>query len=61
MRLVEIILDLVRSEGVAKDKEVPFRLPLGIDVFDDMKAKCEETLSLLEDWRGVIRSTDLPV
>jgi hypothetical protein len=60
VRLVEIILGLVRKEGVGKDKQVPLRLPLGVDVFDDMKAKCEETLRLLQDWRDIIRSTDLP-
>jgi hypothetical protein len=58
VKLVEIILDLVRQEGIAKDREVPFRLPLGIDCYDEMKAKLEETLKLLEDWKDVIRSTD---
>ncbi|KAF2257654.1 NAD(P)-binding protein [Lojkania enalia] len=57
-RLVETILDMVRREGVAEGKEIPFRLPLGVDVFDDMKAKCEETLKLLDEWKKVIRSTD---
>lgn len=57
-KLVEITLDLVRQEGVAKGKGIPFRLPLGVDVYDDMKAKCEDTLQLLENWKEVIRSTD---
>lgn len=60
VKLVEIIIDLVRRQGVAEGREVPLRIPLGVDVFDDMKAKCEETLALLEDWGDVIRSTDLP-
>lgn len=58
IKLVEIIIDLVRKEGIAEDREVPFRLPLGIDVFDDIKAKCKCMLTLLKDWRDVIRSTD---
>lgn len=58
IKLVNIILDLVRKEGIAEGKEVPFRLPLGIDCFDDVKAKCEETLKLLHDWEHVIRSTN---
>ncbi|KAK0283740.1 hypothetical protein LTR35_006199 [Friedmanniomyces endolithicus] len=58
-KLVEIVLDLVRHEGVAKYMTVPLRMPLGIDCYDDIKAKCEETLRLLEDWRGVITSTDM--
>jgi len=58
VKLVEIILDLVRQEGVANGREIPFRLPLGIDVYDDIKAKCEETLKLLKEWEPTIRSTD---
>lgn len=57
-RLVEITLDLVRQEGVAEGRVIPFRIPLGIDVYDDMKAKCEQTLKLLEEWKEVILSTD---
>jgi NAD(P)-dependent dehydrogenase (short-subunit alcohol dehydrogenase family) len=59
-KLVETIIDLVRKEGIAEGKDVPLRMPLGVDVFDDMKAKCEETLKLLYEWRDVIRSTDFP-
>lgn len=58
VKLVGIILDLVRGEGVAAGREVPFRLPLGTDCYADLKAKCEETLRLLEEWGPVIRSTD---
>ena len=60
VKLVEIILDLVRKEGVAKGREMPFRMPLGVDCFDDIKVKSEDTLALLEEWRDVIRSTDYP-
>ena len=60
VKLVEIIIDLVRQEGIAEGKEVPLRMPLGVDVFDDMKAKCEKTLELLDEWRDVIKSTDFP-
>lgn len=57
-KLVEIIFDLVRGEGIGEGKEIPFRLPLGTDVFDDIKAKCEETLMLLKEWESTIKSTD---
>lgn len=43
LKLVQIILDLVRQEGVAEGTKVPFRLPLGIDWYDDIKAECEAT------------------
>ncbi|ETI25850.1 hypothetical protein G647_02627 [Cladophialophora carrionii CBS 160.54] len=58
VKLAKIVVDLVRGEGVAQGRHVPFRLPLGIDCFDEVKAKCEETLKLLENWKDVIRSTD---
>lgn len=58
VKLVEIILDLVRQEGVAKGRDVPFRFPLGDDVYHDIKTKCEDTLKLLKEWESVIRSTD---
>lgn len=56
---VAIIVDLVRLEGVAKDKTVPLRMPLGPDAYDVIKNKCEKTINLLEDWKDVISSTDL--
>jgi len=58
VKLVEIVLDLVRQEGTAEGKEIPFRLPLGSDCYNDVKAKCEETLKLLKEWEPMIRSTD---
>jgi hypothetical protein len=57
-KLAKIVIDLVKQEGIAAGRDVPFRLPLGIDVYDDIKAKCEATLRLLEEWKDVIRSTD---
>jgi NAD(P)-dependent dehydrogenase (short-subunit alcohol dehydrogenase family) len=58
-KLVEVVLDLVRGEGVAEGKTVPFRLPLGVDCYEDVEEKCAATLELLETWRDVARSTDI--
>lgn len=57
-KLVRIVLDLIHREGIAADVQVPFRLPLGSDCYDEIKAKCEQTLATLENWQHVIRSTD---
>ncbi|KAI1458761.1 NAD(P)-binding protein [Annulohypoxylon moriforme] len=57
-KAVKIIVDLVRKEGCASGREVPFRFPLGTDCYDTLKEKCEETLRLLQDWNQVINSTD---
>lgn len=58
-KLVEIVLDLVRGEGVAQGMEAPFRLPLGVDCYTDVKEKCEATLATLENWKEVAKSTDI--
>ena len=57
-KAVEVIVDLIRKEGCATEKDVPFRFPLGTDCYDTIKEKCTETLKLLEDWEFVIKSTD---
>jgi hypothetical protein len=59
MEPVEVVWDLVRREGVAHGIEALFRLSLSIDIFTDVKEKCEATLAILESWRGVAKSTDV--
>lgn len=56
---VKVIVDLVRGEGVATGREVPFRIPLGSDCLETVKETCEETLRVLGGWEEVIRSTDI--
>jgi NAD(P)-dependent dehydrogenase (short-subunit alcohol dehydrogenase family) len=58
VKLVEIVLDVVRGEGVAQGREMPFRLPLGTDCYEEVRGKCQETLRLLEEWKAVGLSTD---
>jgi hypothetical protein len=59
-KAVDIIIDLVKKEGCAADREIPFRLPLGTDCYDTIKEKAEATLKLLQDWESVIKNTDYP-
>lgn len=56
-----VILDFVRGEGCAEGKTLPLRLPLGTDVYEDIKDKCEQTLKLLAEWQSVSKSTDFAV
>ena len=58
-KLVAIVLDLVRQEGKAGGREVPLRLPLGSDCTAAIRAKCEETLQVLDKWQDVCESTDI--
>lgn len=59
-KFVQVVIDLVRREGVFKDKErdVGLRLPLGNDAFEEISRKVESMRKLLREWEGVIRSTD---
>lgn len=55
---VAIMVDLVRKEGVAEGKEVPFRFPLGTDCYEESKDKLNEMMSVSEEWKSIIVSTD---
>ena len=56
----EVILDLVRADGVAKGKEVPKSLVLGSDCFNAVGGICKAELQALTEWKEVIISTDVP-
>jgi NAD(P)-dependent dehydrogenase (short-subunit alcohol dehydrogenase family) len=56
---VERIVDVVKSEGLAKGKELPPTLALGSDAVAFIRQKCHEQLKLLEEWEQVSSSTDL--
>ena len=51
-KAVERIVDVIEGE------EMPVRLPLGVDVLEMVRRKYVETLSICEDWEGVVKSTD---
>lgn len=57
-KAVELIIDMVRSEGQAKDKKVPLRLPLGSDALASVRAKCMETMKACDEWESAIKDTD---
>jgi hypothetical protein len=53
------VIDLVHGEGYAAGKTVLLRLPIGCDAHEAIKATCEEMLKTINDWKGIIDSTDL--
>ncbi|KAJ9142939.1 putative oxidoreductase YusZ [Pleurostoma richardsiae] len=55
---VKVIIDLVRKEGCAEGRDVPWRLPIGTDSYESIKEKCEDTLKVIEEWKDVITGTD---
>jgi short chain dehydrogenase len=50
-----VMIDALTEAG---GKEVPLRLYLGRDAYASLKAKCEETLAVLEEWKDVCTATD---
>uniref|UniRef100_A0A0W0GBX8 Uncharacterized protein n=1 Tax=Moniliophthora roreri TaxID=221103 RepID=A0A0W0GBX8_MONRR len=59
-RGVEVVLDIVRGEGVAKDKRFQKSIQLGSDCYADAKAESEKALNRLKEWKEVSISTDFP-
>lgn len=57
-KAVERMIDVVRGEGMAAGKEMPFRLPLGSDGLAVIRDKCLDMLKVCEEWQDLIHSTD---
>lgn len=57
-KAVEIMIDVVRGEGVAEGKAFPERLPLGPDCLATMRKRCVGNLAICNEWDDVIRSTN---
>lgn len=56
---VERIVDVVKGENGAAEKEWPMELVIGSDAVAGIRKKCEDTLRLLAEWEEVSKSTDL--
>lgn len=57
-KVVKIIVDVVRGEGVAEGKDIPDRLPIGSDALAAVQSKPETMLKQWAEWKDVIESTD---
>jgi NAD(P)-dependent dehydrogenase (short-subunit alcohol dehydrogenase family) len=53
-----VIIDVLTQTGTAAGRPIPLRLALGADANAIIEAKCKSTLSLLDEWKDVTRSTD---
>lgn len=58
-KAVAIMIDLVKGTGVAAGKQIPLRVPLGSDGWSRVRAKCESTIKICDDWEEVAKSTDI--
>ncbi|KZT18860.1 NAD(P)-binding protein [Neolentinus lepideus HHB14362 ss-1] len=57
-KAVEVMVDLVRGEGVADGKEIPLVVDLGSDCHQTVRDICQSTIERLDKWESVARSTD---
>ncbi|KAL9645692.1 hypothetical protein ABK040_003425 [Willaertia magna] len=58
-KLANIIVDVITGTGVAKGREMPFRLPLGADAYPYILNKLNKVKEEMEPWKEIITSTDL--
>jgi NAD(P)-dependent dehydrogenase (short-subunit alcohol dehydrogenase family) len=54
----KVMVDVLTSSGVAAGKEVPLRLALGTDAYGIITGKCQDTMSLLDEWKHISTTTD---
>lgn len=53
----DLIVDVVRSEGGATGKKLPFRLPIGKDSVETIREKCYRLLAACDEWESLSNST----
>ncbi|KAF8623733.1 hypothetical protein AX15_006227 [Amanita polypyramis BW_CC] len=56
VKAMEVLVDTVRGEGVAKGKPWPGLLVLGEDAERDLRNKCTRIIQILDEWKEVARS-----
>lgn len=54
----QVIYDVVTSSGVAKGKEMPSFLPLGVDAVEDISAAAQAAIDVCQEWKDIASSTD---
>ena len=55
---VQIMIDVVKGEGVARGKTPPAVVTLGKDIYLTTEHYCRETVQRIEEWKDVSCSTD---
>ncbi|KAF8518540.1 hypothetical protein BU17DRAFT_48584 [Hysterangium stoloniferum] len=59
-KLVEVMLDVIRGEGVGKGREPPLTLLLGSDAYNVVRKLCDRTYDVTKEWEEVTKGTDFP-
>ncbi|KZT29582.1 short chain dehydrogenase [Neolentinus lepideus HHB14362 ss-1] len=56
---VQVLIDVVRGEGGAAEKQVPSRFAVGSDAYQMIRDESAKMIERLEEWRDVVCSTDM--
>lgn len=54
---VELMVDVIRSEGRASGRKIPMRLPIGDDAVRVIEATCNNMLKVVDVWRNDVAGT----
>ena len=56
---VELMVDVIRGEGLASGRKIPLRLPIGEDAVRVVEGTCKNALKVIDVWRDdVVGTTD---
>ena len=58
-KAMEVVVDVVKGQGVANGKPWPLYLILGEDADRDVEMKCRKVLEALDEWKDVALSVNL--
>ncbi|KAF1847601.1 estradiol 17-beta-dehydrogenase [Cucurbitaria berberidis CBS 394.84] len=54
----KVLIDILKKTAIVEGKEVPIRVALGSDSPVFIRRKCEETITLLDEWDDIPNETD---
>lgn len=60
VRGCRVIVDVLTGTGIAQGRQLPVRIALGSDCEKTIREECAAAVSIMDEWKDVIRSTDYP-
>jgi hypothetical protein len=57
-KCAERIIDVMKGEGLASGKPMPFQIPLGVDAITEIRERCETMLKTCNEWEDLIKSVE---
>ncbi|EGO03052.1 hypothetical protein SERLA73DRAFT_120042 [Serpula lacrymans var. lacrymans S7.3] len=54
VKAMEVLVDVVKGEGIAAGKVWPLYLPLGSDADEAIRTKCDKMVGVLDEWTDLV-------